>query len=94
MEERAEYIKQSEPEVANIEGYFVCPDCGKILGYKAREGKALYLYVYAYPPDHCGNLEGRRVNTRILSGDVWCPCCCQWREWNTAVERPWETPIC
>jgi hypothetical protein len=98
-ETKAEYTADGnqpavQPEPVQSEGYFVCPGCGKILGMKIREGKAIFLHVYIHPPLFCHNLERLKVNARILSGDVWCPCCCQWREWNAAVERPWEAPIC
>jgi hypothetical protein len=71
------------------EGYVNCKTCGSILGYKAHVGKALFMFVYAYPAPRCrDDLAGRRVNARILEGDVYCHHCDTWQEWS--FERKWE----
>ena len=75
---------EAEPEP---DGYVNC-DCGAILGYKARVGKAIYLHTFAYPPSSVNHkLAGRRVNARILAGDVACPYCGRWVIW-TGAELP------
>jgi hypothetical protein len=76
---------------STVEGYVNCKTCGSILGYTARVEGALMLHVFAYPPQgvRC-QMETKRVAARMLSGDVLCPHCGAWQEWNVAAERPWE----
>lgn len=68
------------------ERYLNC-DCGAVLGYTAHIGKILYLFTYAYPPEGTrSNLAERRVNSRMLNGDVRCPYCGRWHPWTAAAE--------
>ncbi|HZW02865.1 MAG TPA: hypothetical protein VFF68_02990 [Anaerolineaceae bacterium] len=82
---------QTAGTTSTAKGYVNCKTCGAILGYTARVGTALMLHAYAYPPPgvRCG-LESKRIAVRMLSGDVLCPHCQTWQEWNVAAERPWE----
>lgn len=71
------------------EGYFSCSCCGSILGFRAHVGKAIFLFTYSYPPQGVTpKLSDRRVNARMLSGDVLCPHCGTWVEF--ALPKPWE----
>jgi hypothetical protein len=81
----------AQPTASDILGYESCDTCGTILGYKAKVGHILYLYLYAYPPAGvCPNLAERRVCGRMLDGDLHCSHCDTWQEWCAAAERPWE----
>ena len=67
----------------SVEGFMTCACCGAILGYKVRLDRALWLYVYAYAPRAVApGLPKRRVNARILEGDVHCPHCGTWQRWE------------
>jgi ribosomal protein S27E len=73
----------SKPSVP-IAGYVTCKQCGAILGYKSIVCGELYLYTFSYPVQGVRpGLADRRVNGRILAGDVHCPFCGNWQGWSS-----------
>lgn len=71
------------------ESYVACRCCGSILGFRAHVGKALFVYVYAYPAAGiCPGLAQRRVCARVLEGDLLCSICGSVQA--VEVERKWE----
>ncbi len=70
------------------EKYMNCKCCSSILGYWARvvpnavpnANAVPYLFTFAYPPiGVCKDLAAKRINARILDGDVFCPRCGTWQ---------------
>jgi hypothetical protein len=62
------------------EAYYPCECCGHILGYKAHEGEAVFLYVFSYPWKHVrmDNEVSKPVLARISLGSVRCRRCGTW----------------
>lgn len=68
-----------------IEGYVSCACCGATLGYRGRVAHNTYLFIYAYPArGFRNNLDQRRVNARIQTGDVYCSNCGVWQAFNNS----------
>lgn len=71
------------------EHFVICASCKAILGYTAQVGQYKFLFLYSYPPrGPRPDMIDRRVNSRMLSGDVLCPYCGNWQSWTSVPVVP------
>jgi uncharacterized protein YbaR (Trm112 family) len=78
-----------QPQRYTPEHFVICPHCKAVLGYTAQVGQSTFLFLYSYPPP--GPRPGmltRRVNSRIIAGDVLCPFCDKWQTWTSVPVMP------